>query len=102
MTAPPNIPESGDKIRKWYWIAPPGVSAADVSDGKYWSGAWETLRAGHRIEAVSHDYSWWAMLLVTAVSEGSVTVAKLISEDLSQMYRKSTYGHNDSHATRDL
>lgn len=61
-----------------YFHAPEfGVSLDDMLKSDYWTHVAPQLRVGHRVEVLSADGSWWAMLIVRAVGRHEAVVQAL-------------------------
>lgn len=54
-----------------------GVTIKDVLKPDYWTHVAPSLRTGHRIEILSADASWWAMLIVRATGRHEAIVQAL-------------------------
>lgn len=59
-----------------------GATLEDVLKPTYWTHVTRFLRVGHRIEILSADGSWWAMLIVRAVGTHDAVVQDLQSVTL--------------------
>jgi hypothetical protein len=54
-----------------------GEGIEDALKPEYWSHVASSLRVGNRIELLSEDGSWWAMLIVRAASKTDAVVQAL-------------------------
>lgn len=68
----------------YYHVPEFETSFEDVLEPDYWAHVAPSLRQGHRIELLSADGSWWAMLLVRAAGKHEAIVQELQHVELGK------------------
>ena len=67
-----------------------GISLEDCLKPDYWTHVTKSLRVGHRIEILSADGSWWAMLIVRSVGRHDAVVQDLSYVELGEAVEAAT------------